>query len=116
MLVAPSAGEFYAGKVFTTGMGLRLASLGVAFIGAAELARCSFPLVEAGGCSGGGGGGAALIILCALGYTGGVIYDIATAGRAVDDYNERLRVRVTPTVIPTASSGPALGLGITGSF
>jgi hypothetical protein len=88
----------------------------VGVIGFAELASCSFPLVEAGGCSGGGGSGAALIILGFLGYTSGIIYDIATAGRAVDEYNERLRLRVTPTVIPTPSSGPAVGLGITGSF
>jgi hypothetical protein len=116
LLVAPSAGEIYAGKVFTAGMGIRLVSLGVAVIGAAELASCTFPLVEAGGCSGGGGGGAALLILGGLGYWSGIIYDIATAGSAVDDYNQRLRLRVTPTVIPTASSGPAVGLGITGSF
>lgn len=116
LLVAPSAGEIYAGRVFTAGMGIRLASLGIGVIGAAELASCTFPLVEAGGCSGGGGSGAALLILGGLGYWGGIIYDIATAGSAVDDYNQRLRLRVTPTVIPTASSGPAVGLGITGSF
>lgn len=116
LLVAPSAGEIYAGKVFTVGMGIRLASLGIGVIGAAELASCTFPLVAAGGCHGGGGSGAALLILGGLGYWGGIIYDIATAGSAVDDYNERLRLRVTPTVIPTASSGPAVGLGITGSF
>jgi hypothetical protein len=115
LMVTPAAGEIYAGKMFTAGMGIRLASAGVAFIGAVELVSCSFPLVEAGGCSG-GGGGAALLILGALGYTGGVVYDIATAGSAVDDYNQRLRLRVTPTVIPTASSGSALGLGISGSF
>ncbi len=115
-LVAPSAGEIYAGKMFTAGMGIRLASLGVGAIGAAELARCSFPLVEAGGCSGGAGGGVALFVLGALGYWSGITYDIATAGRAVDDYNQRLRLRVTPTLIPTPSSGPAVGLAVGGSF
>lgn len=115
-LVTPAAGELYAGKVFTAGMGIRLISTGVGLLGVAELASCSFPLVEAGGCSGGGGSGAALLVLGALGYTSGIIYDIATAGSAVDDYNQRLHLRVTPAVIPTASSGPAVGLGITGSF
>jgi hypothetical protein len=115
-LVTPAAGEIYAGKVFTAGMGIRLASVGVGLIGAVEVVSCSFPLVETGGCSGGGGSGAALLVLGALGYASGIIYDIATAGNAVDDYNQRLRFRVTPTVIPTASSGPAVGLGITGSF
>jgi hypothetical protein len=117
-LVTPAAGEIYAGKLFTAGMGIRLVSLGIAYAGAAELASCSFPLAEAGSCSGSAsaGSGAALLILGGLGYWGGIIYDIATAGRAVDDYNQRLRLHVTPTVIPTASSGPAVGLGLGGSF
>lgn len=115
-LVSPAAGEIYAGKLFTAGMGIRLVSLGVAYLGAVELTSCSFPLVEAGRCNGDAGSGIALFLLGGLGFGGGIAYDIATAGRAVDDHNQRLRLRVTPTVIPTTSSGPAVGLGITGSF
>ena len=112
LLITPSAGEIYAGNLFTAGMGIRLGSLGAGLVGLIELVDC--PLFEAGGCS--GGGGAALLALGALGYATGIVYDIATAGRAVDDYNQRLHLRVTPTVIPTASSAPAVGLGIGGSF
>ena len=114
-LVTPTTGEIYAGKVFTAGMGIRLASVGVGFIAASALATCTYPLVAAGGCRN-AEGGAALLVLAGLGYAGGIVYDIAAAGSAVDDYNQRLRLRVAPTVIPTAASGPAVGVGITGSF
>lgn len=115
-LVMPAAGEIYAGRVFTPGMGIRLASAGIGLIGVVALASCTFPGVEAGGCRDGGGGGAALLVLAGLGYAIGTVHDIATAGSAVDDYNQRLRLRVTPAMFATASSGPALGVGITGSF
>ena len=58
----------------------------------------------------------ALILIGAIGYVTGTLYDIATAPSAVDDYNQQLHLHVTPTVIPTASSGPAVGLGLGGSF
>jgi hypothetical protein len=115
-MITPAAGEIYAGRFFTTGMAIRLVSVGVGLVGVVEVASCTFPGVEAGGCSNGGGGGAALLVLGAVGYGAGIIYDIATAGREVDGYNQRLHLRITPSVIPTASSGPAMGIGITGSF
>ena len=108
-LVTPSAGEIYAGELPTWGMGIRIVSAGVAIAGVSEALKC--PLAS-NSCPGVGG----LLAASALGYASGIIYDLATAGTAVDHYNERLRLRVTPTVIPTASSGPAVGLGIGGSF
>jgi hypothetical protein len=112
-LVTPAAGEIYAGKLFTWGMGIRVVSAGAAVVGFAEAFKCLFAEdtchsdTEAAG---------TLIAAGAIGYAGGVLYDIATAGSAVDDYNRRYHLRVTPTVIPTTSSGPAVGVGVAGSF
>ncbi len=114
-LVTPAAGEIYAGKVFTPGMGIRLASVGVGLIGLVA-ATTSFVQTAATGNGDGGSGGAAVVVLASLGYATGILYDLATAGNAVDDYNQHPRYRLVPTVIPTASSGPAVGLGIGGSF
>lgn len=102
-LVTPSAGAIYAGRPLTVGMGLRVLSAGVAVAGFAD----AFGNVSLD---------APLIIGSALGYGVAILYDIATAGAAVDDYNRRFHLRVAPTVIPSASSGPAVGVGIGGSF
>lgn len=80
------------------------ADAGVGLIGAAEVASCTFPLVEAGGSSGGAGRGDAhppagsVLGRHPLGHRHG--------GQRGHDDNQRLRFRVTPTVIPTASSDP----------
>jgi hypothetical protein len=115
-LVAPSAGEMYTGKIFTAGTGIRLGSVGFGLVGLAAAAT-SFVQSAASGNGGNGSGPGPVIVLAGLGYATGIIYDIATAGRAVDDYNQHpRRFRVIPTVIPTPSSNPAVGLGIGGSF
>ncbi|HEX8112868.1 MAG TPA: hypothetical protein VF516_34290 [Kofleriaceae bacterium] len=112
-LVTPAAGEIYADKLVTWGMGIRLVSAGVLVVGYAEAFRCLFASEP---CSTDPSAAGTMIAVGALGYATGVVYDIAAAGSVVDDYNRRLRLRVTPTVIPTASSSPAVGLGIGGSF
>jgi hypothetical protein len=112
-LVTPSAGEIYAGRVVTPGLVLRLVSAGAAVAGLEEAFKC---FLASSPCQHDPGLAAGLIVAGGIGYASGILYDIATAGRAVDDYNQRMHVRVTPTVIPTAASGPAVGLGIGGSF
>jgi hypothetical protein len=112
-LFTPSAGEIYAGRLATPGLGLRLISGGAAVVGLEEAFKC---FLASSPCQHDPGLAAGLIVAGGIGYASGILYDIATAGRAVDDYNRRMHVRVTPTVIPTASSGPAVGLGLGGSF
>jgi hypothetical protein len=115
-LLTPSAGELYAGKLLTPGMGIRVLAAGVELAAFSEAHRCGYYVWPTGSCRNSGDITQALILIGAIGYATGAIYDIATASSAVDDYNQRLHVRVTPTVIPTASSGPAVGLGLGGSF
>lgn len=112
-LIAPSAGHIYAGKLGTPGLVLRVVSAGVAVAGVNEALKC---FGETGSCDHDPEWAGELLVLAGIGYASGILLDIATAGRAVDDYNQRLQLRVTPAVIPTASSGRAVGLGITGSF
>lgn len=112
-LVTPSAGEIYAGRLGTPGLVLRLVSAGVAVAGVQEAFKC---FLESSSCQHDPELAGALIVAGGIGYASGILYDIATAGRTADDYNRRMHVRVTPTVIPTGSSGPAVGLGIGGSF
>jgi hypothetical protein len=117
-LVTPSAGELYAGKLMPPGLGLRAASAGIGLLGVNEALHCGFYIYPTGSCRNSGDITRALILIGAIGYVTGTFYDIATATSAVDEYNQRLHLRVTPTVIPTASAGSAvgLGLGLGGSF
>ena len=112
-LIAPSAGHIYAGKLGTPGLLLRLVSGGVAIAGLQEGLKC---FGQSSPCDHDPRLAGELLVAAGIGYASGALLDIATAGRAVDDYNQRLQLRITPAVIPTASSGPAVGLGITGSF
>jgi hypothetical protein len=108
-LFTPAAGRIYAGCLFTPGLGIRLVSAGLAVAAFKEA-------LDDEGNRGNNERTRVLFFAGVIGYASGIVYDIATVGRAVDDYNQRLRLHVTPTVIPTASSGPAVGLGIGGSF
>ncbi|HEY0479208.1 MAG TPA: hypothetical protein VGD37_16935 [Kofleriaceae bacterium] len=112
-LISPSAGEFYAGRPITAGMGLRVSSGLVVLWGFAEGSKC---LEGDAHCHDNAVLGGALIAAGALGYVTGVAYDIATAGSAVDAYNRKHNLHVAPTVLPTASSGPAVGMAIGGTF
>jgi hypothetical protein len=112
-LVTPSAGEIYAGRLASPGLVLRLVSAGVTVVGIDEAFEC---FLASSPCHHDPELAGALIVAGGIGYATGILYDLATAGSAVDDYNRRMHVRVTPTVIPTSSSGPAVGLGIGGSF
>lgn len=115
-LVTPSAGELYAGKLLTPGMGIRVLSAGVGLLGINEAHNCGWYVWPTGSCRNSGDITRALILIGAIGYATGTVYDIATTSRAVDDYNERLHLRVAPTVIPTGSSSPVVGLSLGGSF
>jgi hypothetical protein len=112
-LITPSAGEIYAGKFFTLGLGLRVVSAAAGIAGLEEAFKCFLASSE---CQHNNGLAGVLIVGGTIGYASGILYDIATAGSAVDDYNRRHNLHVSPTVLPTASSGPAVGMAIGGTF
>jgi hypothetical protein len=117
-LVTPSAGELYAGKLLTPGMGIRALAAGLELAAFSEAHRCGYYVLvwSTDSCHNSSDLTKTLLVVGALGYVTGTVYDIATASHAADDYNQRLQLRVTPTIIPTAASGPAVGLGLGGSF
>ena len=109
-LIAPSAGQIYAGEVVTVGMGIRAAAIGAGVGGYQMLLDC---LTEGGTCRH-GALSITLITAGLVGYTTGAMYDVATAGAAVDRHNRRVQLQVAP-ILATAS-GPAVGIGLGGSF
>jgi hypothetical protein len=111
-LVTPAAGEIYAGTLFTPGMGIRAASGVVTIMGVNSLLKC---FGQTQPCERNDGLTITLLGAGLIGYAGGIVYDIATAGTAVDKYNQRFNLRVAPMVTRT-TSGSAIGMGIGGSF
>lgn len=113
LLVAPSAGHWYSGKLMTKGMALRLGGIGVATTSliAGRTLRLGEIVTDEdhngnevliGGLVVGGG----LVVA-------GIIYDIATADDAAREYN-RKQAR-TLTVAPTMTNDSA-GFAIAGTF
>jgi hypothetical protein len=112
-LVTPSAGEIYAGQIVTWGMAMRVASAGIGLAGVSEALKC---FDSEGTCQNNQGLATTLLLVGGLGYASGIIYDIATAGTAVDHYNNKHGLRVTPLVARSATTGQTFGLGLSGSF
>jgi len=102
-MLLPSAGHWYAGKFFTAGMGIRLVSGTVATLSLLVLAESDEvpENVEAA------------FWIGALGLGVGAIYDIATAGSAVDDWNRKNATAVAPAVMKI---GTGYGVGLAGRF
>ncbi len=108
-VLAPSFGHWYAGSYLTPGLGMRLG--GAALVGLGFSMSFSYPdedhstkakVGEAIGIAG--------IGLVA----GGVIYDIATAGRAAKRWNAK-HLQVAPSVVSSGTQ-TTLGLGVSGAF
>jgi hypothetical protein len=103
-IFAPSAGHWYADRFFTGGMGLR--ALGATVSGVALLSLFAN--------DDGPGAGAEKLFFAGLGVVVvGAVWDIATAGKAVDDWNRANVPALTPTVMKT---GDGYGFGLAGSF
>jgi len=102
-VLLPSAGHWYAGKFFTTGMGIRAVSGLVSTLSIGLLAQAD---------DGDPGGAVAGAMLGLFGLGVGAIWDIATASDAVDDWN-----RAHATVMPTALKlRDGYGVGVVGRF
>jgi hypothetical protein len=100
LMLSPSLGHWYAGEVFTTGMGVRIVGGGLALLSAAYLST---------GDSGSNFLGFTLIGGVSLLATG-TLMDVIAAPRAVDDWNAE---HVEVTVVKT---GNGYGLGVVGAF
>jgi len=108
-LLAPSAGEIYAGELLTVGMGIRAVGIGALIGGYEVFMNCNWScsredsnlLI-------------ALLTTSIVGYGAGAVYDIVTAQAAVERHNQRIQLQIAPMV--STPSGPAAGLSLGGSF
>jgi hypothetical protein len=102
-VLTPSAGHWYAGRFFTTGMGIRLASGTVATLGLVMMIQNDEAIISSH---------KSIFIGGVIGVGIGAIWDIATVGSAVDDWNAK-HAQVAPAVMKT---GDGYGIGLVGSF
>jgi len=118
LFVTPSLGEFYAEQYLTIGMGVRALATGLAVYTLqtqTTLATCdtahssneppceifkeaAYPMLG----------------IAAIGFIGGVWYDVLDAGDAVDRYNKKHSLGIAPGV-PT-TNGLAPGMTLLGTF
>jgi hypothetical protein len=108
--VGPSLGQWYAGRWFTAGLGIRLASTALV-VTALELDRR---------CHAGCGKEGTYATLAYVGIGGlvvGAVHDIVTAPGAAREYNQKhaLTLSLGPTLL-RSPGGPAYGLAAHGSF
>jgi hypothetical protein len=103
MIVGPSAGHWYAGRTWTTGLKLRLA--GGAIVGAMVLGEQYRPLDTGTVITG-------LLTAVAL-WEVGVIWDVVTIPRAVRRHN---REQARAFAIAPFATERSAGLGIAGAF
>jgi hypothetical protein len=103
-IFAPAAGHWYAERFWTTGTGIRMIGVtvsGLALMRAVASDDCACEGTEK-------------VFFAGLGVVAiGALWDIATAGDAVDDWNRKHAMPLTPTVMKT---GSGYGFGLAGSF
>jgi hypothetical protein len=109
-IVTPSLGQFYSGTYFSIGMGIRAGAAIAAIIGIAQTRddRCFIDPNEI--CPTLTGTGFAILSVAAIGYIGGIAYDLLDTPKAVERRN-RASVMVAPTVTDRSA-----GLALVGSF
>jgi hypothetical protein len=119
LAITPSIGEFYSGQYLTIGMGVRAAAAGFAIYvvnNYTRLAKCPLaPPSDPPECDIFTEGAYPLLGVAAIGFIGGVWYDVLDAGDAAERYNRKHGFSVTPTVMP-APQGPTPGMMFSGTF
>jgi hypothetical protein len=118
LFVTPSLGELYAGQYLTWGMGIRLLASGLAVYTLqtqTTLAVCdTASSSQAPKCEVFSEGAYPLLGIAAIGFIGGVWYDVLDAKDAVRRYNKKHDLSVTP-MVPT-SNGLAPGMTLVGTW
>jgi hypothetical protein len=117
-LITPSLGQIYAGEYITIGMAARVLGVGIGTYGLThytEVTPCdgSHPMTDT--CRHIDSGAIPFLGLAAIAFVGGMAYDVADAGSAVQRWNEHHGFMVAPTVVP-ATDGPAPGLSFVGQW
>lgn len=115
MVLGPSLGNWYAGKVGSTGLSLRLGGAATAAVGVAMMAD-GFALFGSGNETEFAAGG--LIGLAGLGMVAtGAVLDIISAPSAAADYNRRhgAHLALAP-IVSHAAGAKQTGLALVGSF
>jgi hypothetical protein len=109
-IVTPSLGEWYAGKWFTVGMGIRAGGALMAVYGISQTQDQHCFVDPTQNCPTLTGTGFTVLSIAAIVYIGGVVYDVLDAEDAVEGYN-RHHVMLTPTA--THGGG---GMALVGTF
>jgi len=116
--ITPSFGELYVGEYLTWGMGIRAVAGALAVYTLqtqTRLATCDTANSSTEPpCEIFTEGAYPLLGLAAIGFIGGVWYDVLDADDAVDRYNRKHGFSVAP-VVPT-TSGLAPGMSLSGTF
>lgn len=106
-IITPSLGQLYSREYWTWGMVVRAgaAALGtIAVLTEEETVRCDNGQTD---CKSLKGAGLALLGLAAIGYIGGVAYDVMDAGDSAKRANGQLSLRLVPS---------GTGLALVGTF
>jgi hypothetical protein len=120
LLVGPSTGLWYAGKVASVGTGVRVAGTTALLGGLVWAAGCHDVILDEQGqflghedddCSGPG----AVVAMGAVAMLAGTIWEIVDAHDTAREHNRRLDLAVAPTVMPTGR-GVSPGLALTARF
>lgn len=102
-VLLPSAGHWYAEKLVTTGMALRLTGGAVSLVSLSMMNESESD----------GGGYAVLMSAGLITMIAGTFYDVATAGSEVDRWNRKHAFRLAPAITQT---GDQYGVGVAGAF
>lgn len=120
-VVTPSLGQYYAGEYWSWGMAVRALSGGAIALGAFGLTEnptcvdIQHPDNQEHHCRGLTEIGVAVIAVGVIGYVGGVAYDLYDTPDAVDRYNAKHGIYVSPTLTMDPATGSTT-VGIAGRF
>ncbi len=110
-LFTPALGHWYAGSYATPGMGMRVGG-GLLIAVGFSMSFKGFPSEQERGAEATVG---EVIGIAGIGlFAGGVIYDIATAGRAAKRWNAK-HMQLAPSVV-SSGAHTTMGIGLSGAF
>lgn len=119
LMVAPSAGEFYAGQYLTLGMGIRAGATALALYTLSSQTRavvCDEPgATRDMTCQQFTENAYPLLGVSAIAFIGGVWYDVLDAADSADRYNQKHGFTVAPTTL-AGPQGIAPGFVLSGVF